>query len=191
MFTVNDIENEIVINKSRFITNMFFIEDVDDINNYLDLVKNKYKDATHHCFAYIIGNVKRFSDDGEPGGTAGIPILECLEKNKLNHVLCIVTRYFGGIKLGAGGLVRAYTSSVTSALTNTLKRELKEGYLVIIKFDYNRSREMDKLLSKYKIVNKSFDDIITYEVEIDENGINKLNELNTPFEIKKNQLLVI
>ena len=102
MFCVNNSENIIIINKSKFITNIFYINNLNDINIYLNKIKEKYKDATHHCYAYIINNTKRFNDDGEPNGTAGMPILDCLEKNKLNHTLCIVTRYFGGIKLGAG-----------------------------------------------------------------------------------------
>ena len=79
-------------------------------------IKNKYKDATLHCYAYIIDNIKRFSDDNEPGGTAGMPILNVLENNDLNHILCIVVRYFGGIKLGANGLVRAYSGSCNEAI---------------------------------------------------------------------------
>ncbi len=78
MFTVNKIENIIIINKSKFITNIFYIENIDEIDKYLDEIKNKYKDATHHCYAYIIDNTKRFNDDNEPNGTAGKPILDCL-----------------------------------------------------------------------------------------------------------------
>ena len=102
MFTIKNIENTITINKSKFITNLISVNNIDEINYNLNIIKNKYKDATHNCYAYIINNNKRFSDDNEPSGTAGLPILDCLEKNNLNYVLCIVTRYFGGIKLGAG-----------------------------------------------------------------------------------------
>ena len=85
------------------------VDNIEDINNILNNIKNEYKDATHYCYAYIIDNTKRFNDDGEPGGTAGMPILNVIEQNNLNHVLIVVVRYFGGIKLGAGGLVRAYS----------------------------------------------------------------------------------
>ena len=101
MFAIKNIENIIIINKSKFITNLFFVNNLDEVDYYLTSIKSKYSDATHHCYAYIINNSKRFSDDNEPSGTAGKPILDCLEKNNLNYVLCIVTRYFGGIKLGA------------------------------------------------------------------------------------------
>ena len=80
MFCVNNSENIIIINKSKFITNIFYINNLNDINIYLNKIKEKYKDATHHCYAYIINNTKRFNDDGEPNGTAGMPILDCLEK---------------------------------------------------------------------------------------------------------------
>ena len=86
MFTIKNNETTIIINKSKFITNIFSVDNIDEINKYLDEIKNKYKDATHHCYAYILDNIKRFNDDNEPSGTAGMPILDCLEKNKLNHM---------------------------------------------------------------------------------------------------------
>lgn len=184
MFTIKNIENTIIINKSKFITNLFSVDNLDEINNYLDKIRNKYKDATHHCYAYILDNTKRFNDDNEPSGTAGMPILDCLEKNNLNHVLCIVTRYFGGIKLGAGGLVRAYSNSVSSALSNTLKLELINGFQVLIKFEYNKIDEIDKMLEKYEIIQKNFDNEVTYIVNVDKNTKEKLENI-VDLEIKK------
>lgn len=175
MKTVKNIENMIIINKSKFITNLFYVETINDVEKYLKLIKDKYKDATHNCYAYIIDNTKRFNDDGEPNGTAGMPILEVLEKNNLNHVLAIVTRYFGGIKLGAGGLLRAYTKSITTALMNTNIFDLTNGYLAKITFDYNREKELNKLLDKYTILKKIYDSNITYLVEIDDIILNKLD----------------
>ena len=87
MYSVLNIENTITIEKSKFITSLFYIENEQDITKYMNLVKEKYKNATHYCYAYIIGNIKRFSDDKEPSNTAGMPILNCLEKNNLNHIL--------------------------------------------------------------------------------------------------------
>ena len=104
----NDVKDEYIINKSKFITHVLKVKDIIDCKEKIINIKNEYKDATHNCFAYVIDNTKRFSDDGEPSGTAGMPILNVIESNNLNHVLIIVTRYFGGIKLGAGGLFRAY-----------------------------------------------------------------------------------
>ena len=184
MFTVKNNESIIIINKSKFITNIFCVDNLDEINNYLEQIKNKYKDATHHCYAYILDNTKRFNDDNEPSGTAGMPILDCLEKNNLNHVLCIVTRYFGGIKLGAGGLVRAYSNSVSNALNNTEKLELIDGYQALIKFSYNKTDEINKLLDGYEIINKDFNNDVEYIVNIDKVLLEKLENI-CEVEIKK------
>lgn len=112
------IENTIIIDKSKFITTLYPVETVEEINLILQAARKKYYDATHNCYAYIIdgGNVQKCSDDGEPSKTAGFPMLDVLKKNDLTNILAITTRYFGGIKLGAGGLIRAYSSSVSSAL---------------------------------------------------------------------------
>lgn len=183
MYSLENIENIIVINKSKFITNIFSVDSIDEINEYLNIIKNKYKDAAHHCYAYILDNIKRFNDDNEPSGTAGMPILECLEKNNLNHVLCIVTRYFGGVKLGAGGLLRAYTSSTSKAIENSNKLKIVKGYNCDITFDYSKVKEIDKLLEKYEILNKVFDKDIIYNVNIDDEFIN--NSKNINISIKK------
>lgn len=110
-----DIENEIIIKKSRFITKLYYIEDVNKVNDIIDEIKKEYKKCTHVCYAYIIGSKIKAFDDNEPSGTAGRPILNVLEKKNVNNILCVVIRYFGGIKLGVGGLVRAYTKSASEA----------------------------------------------------------------------------
>ena len=189
MFCVNNSENIIIINKSKFITNIFYINDLNDINIYLNKIKEKYKDATHHCYAYIINNTKRFNDDGEPNGTAGMPILDCLEKNKLNHTLCIVTRYFGGIKLGAGGLVRAYSNSISNALKNSKFFKLKDGYKIKITFEYNNSKQIDNLVKDYEITKKEYGKVITYELLITNDFLNKLNKSNIKYEIINKEII--
>jgi len=121
MYTINNnIIDELIINNSRFICLLYRIDDPKEINSYLTKAKELYKDATHYCYAYILDELKKASDDGEPSSTAGTPMLQVLEKTNLNHTLAIVIRYFGGIKLGAGGLVRAYTKSVTETLKNNI-----------------------------------------------------------------------
>ena len=100
--------NKLEINKSIFYTDLIKVYNKDEVIIELNKIKEKYKDATHYCYAYIIDDIKKSSDDGEPGGTAGVPIMETLNNKELNYILCVVTRYFGGIKLGAGGLFRAY-----------------------------------------------------------------------------------
>ncbi len=158
---VTNKENTIVINKSKFICCLFIINNVDEAYEHLNSIRDKYEDATHYCYAYIIDNYKKCSDDKEPSGTAGLPILNVLEKNELTNVLCIVVRYFGGIKLGAGGLVRAYTSSVVSALNNNIKKIVK-GLEVEILFNYDKVKLIENIL-KNQITNKEFNEFITYK----------------------------
>lgn len=100
------------VQKSKFIGFLFPVISLEMVHLHLEEIRKNYPDATHHCYAYILKNEKRCSDDGEPSGTAGMPILNVLEKQNLNFILCIVVRYFGGILLGTGGLVHAYTLSL-------------------------------------------------------------------------------
>ncbi|MDO4177895.1 MAG: YigZ family protein [Phascolarctobacterium sp.] len=118
MFTIQkDFVKEIVIEKSRFICTLKKVESEEEAQEFIKAIKKQFWDATHNCSAYIVDELaQRSSDDGEPSGTAGIPMLEVLRKNNLVGTACVVTRYFGGIKLGAGGLVRAYSGSVAGAL---------------------------------------------------------------------------
>lgn len=111
----NNSQSEMVIERSRFIANVFYAEKEEEAKLYLEQTRKKYSDATHNCYAYItdFGKYTKCSDDGEPSGTAGVPILEVLKNKKLVNVLVVITRYFGGIKLGAGGLVRAYSSATS------------------------------------------------------------------------------
>ncbi|GKQ43062.1 YigZ family protein [Companilactobacillus sp. RD055328] len=126
----NNLINEVEIKKSRFITNLIKVESEEDAIRQLSIIKKEHYKANHNCSAYIIGansNIKRMSDDGEPAGTAGNPILSVLEEKQLTNVLAVVTRYFGGIKLGKGGLIRAYSNSVSSLLTSD---QIVEGVLL-------------------------------------------------------------
>lgn len=158
-----NVTNEIIINKSRFITKLIKISNETEIKEKLSYLKNEYKGATHYCYAYIIGNVKRFSDDGEPSGTAGMPILNVLENNDLTNILAVVIRYFGGIKLGAGGLVRAYTRSITECLNNTEIVSLTNGINFKIEFTYDNIKKFDNILKDSKITYKEYDNNVIYE----------------------------
>lgn len=138
------IDNTIIIDKSKFITTLYPVETVEEINLILATVRKKYYDATHNCYAYIIdsGNIQKCSDDGEPSKTAGFPMLDALKKNNLTNILAITTRYFGGIKLGAGGLIRAYSSSVSEALKTATfyTSKLLSVYEIIIPYsDYSKN----------------------------------------------------
>ena len=178
MYTIkNNINNELIINKSRFICYLYKVYTVDDIEVCISEIKKKYKDATHYCYAYIIDNYKKFSDDNEPGGTAGNPMLQVLEKNNLNYILCIVVRYFGGIKLGTGGLVRAYSKSVSNCLSNGELVELIEGKNIDIIFDYDKVKIIDNLLKDCVILNKEFDDKVKYHVNVKNQLLEKLTSI--------------
>ena len=179
MYTIKkNVTTEIIINKSRFIGILMPVDNIEDINNILNNIKNEYKDATHYCYAYIIDNTKRFNDDGEPGGTAGMPILNVIEQNNLNHVLIVVVRYFGGIKLGAGGLVRAYSKISSECIKQAKLAILEDGYLVSIKLNYNNIKDVDNLLKNEKIIDKSFMEDITYKVLITKNNIDLIKHLD-------------
>ena len=166
-----------IINKSKFITFLYKIDSIDDVNKYLEEIKKEYKDATHYCYSYILDNTKRFNDDVEPGGTAGMPILNVLENHNLNHILCIVVRYFGGIKLGAGGLVRAYTKSVVNALEKSNIKPINEGYKIEITFKYEDNKVIDILLKDEVILNKEYNDLVKYEIIVNKENTDIINKL--------------
>lgn len=179
MFTIKEnVNDELIINKSKFITYVYNVKSKDDINNIINELKSKYKDATHYCYAYIVGNEKRFNDDKEPSHTAGMPILNVLESKKLNNILAVVIRYFGGIKLGAGGLVRAYTNSVVNTLNKTDIIEDIKTYKIKIEFKYSDIDAVNYILKDYKITYKEFDENIIYEFIYEENNFpDKLNNI--------------
>ena len=182
------IENTLIIKNSRFITIIYNINDINDIDKYLKLVKDKYKDATHYCYAYILPNNIKCSDDGEPSGTAGKPILDVLTKHNLNFVLAIVVRYFGGIKLGAGGLIRAYSKCISTCLNNTKLTKLTLGKNIDIYFTYKDINDIDILLTNYHINSKNYQDIIYYNVDIPND---LLPILNNKYQIKINNDIYI
>lgn len=185
MKTVKEnIENEIIINKSRFITLLIKINNLDEIEKNLKEIKKKYKDATHYCYAYIINNHEKCSDNGEPSGTAGMPILNVLKQNDLTNILCVVIRYFGGIKLGAGGLIRAYSTSASEALNKTNIVNLIKGYKIVIEFNYDNIKQINYLLKDIQI-KKEYGNTITYTFNIKEDSLNKIeNELSKISKIK-------
>lgn len=178
MYSIKEnIKNIIEIKKSKFITILFKINNVDDVNNILKEINEKYNDSTHICYAYILENTEKCSDDGEPSGTAGIPILNILKKKNLVNILAIVIRYFGGIKLGAGGLVRAYSGSVNDTLKLIDIIELTEGYLIELEFNYDQVKLIDYILNDKKIVSKEYNDNIIYKFYLNKEQLNFIPEL--------------
>ena len=138
MYTIaNNVKYELIIKNSKFITCLIKINNELEVKEILTNIKKEYPDATHYCYGYILENIKKADDDNEPSSTAGIPILKVLEANNLTNTLAIVIRYFGGIKLGANGLIRAYTKSVANAVKETTLKELIAGLNIDITFDYD------------------------------------------------------
>lgn len=171
MYTINnEYIYELEVKKSRFISVLKKVKDITEIDKILSDLKEEYKDATHYCYAYIINDKKKSSDDNEPGGTAGLPILQALEKNNLNYVLCVVIRYFGGIKLGAGGLIRAYSKATSEAIKNSDKIELIKGLEIKFTTNYEEQKRIDYLLKDYQFT-KEYGTSITYHALIPEDDL--------------------
>ena len=129
---------EKIIEKSRFITYSFCVTTPEQAKEYLDKIRKKHSDATHNCYVYKLKDgTSKFSDDGEPGGTAGAPIFEAINTSNLVDVIVVVTRYFGGVKLGAGGLVRAYFNCAKEGLDNAEKQEFIEceNYVAFLSYE--------------------------------------------------------
>lgn len=132
-------QTEIVEKRSRFIANVMPVSSEEEALKYLNIIKQKYWDARHNVYAYVIreNNLMRYSDDGEPSGTAGVPILEILKKEELTDLIVVVTRYFGGILLGTGGLVHAYSKSAKAGIEAAGITEMILCRKIILKCDYN------------------------------------------------------
>lgn len=172
--------NEITEKKSKFIANLFYVENKEQAEDIIKETKKKYYNARHNCVAYRIIDsdsiIEKQSDDGEPSGTAGAPMLEILKGKNLCNVLIIVTRYFGGILLGTGGLVRAYSDAVTKAIEKTEKIFKCEGYLLEVEIDY-KTIENFKYYCKnnnINIVNIKYSDVVSCKIELDSNKKEKL-----------------
>ena len=187
MYTIkNNSIKEITIKNSKFITLLYKVYSLEDIKNTLVNVKTLYPNATHYCYAYILNNEKRSSDDGEPSGTAGTPILNILESNNLNYILAVVIRYFGGIKLGSSGLIRAYSRSVKEAIKENILTKLIEGINVNITFSWSNIKQIDYLLKDQLINKKEYLDNITYNISIPINILDTLKNYLISYEIIKN-----
>lgn len=186
-FETKEIQAEIVEKKSKFIANIFYVESIEEAEERIKETKKKYFDARHNCFAYRVatkeGIVERFSDDGEPSGTAGGPMLTTLNGQNLANIVVIVTRYFGGILLGVGGLIRAYTLALQEALNKVPLKNMDLGVSAKIEISY---ADLEKL--KYYCKQK---DIRIIEIQYLENVeviIEMLEEKYDELELKRNEL---
>ena len=187
-------ENTEIIERSKFITYITNVNDEEDAKEFVKSIKKANSLATHNCYAYIAdkeGNVQKFSDDGEPQGTAGLPMLETLKSLGLTKVCAVITRYFGGIKLGTGGLARAYSGGV--------KNCVEKGRIVTLYLAYENTVEMDfALYNKFvsavsnnptiRIVNTDFNDKVMVSIAVKEDDIEKASAFLSSFFSKETEL---
>ncbi|MGG7619630.1 YigZ family protein [Bacillus coreaensis] len=166
-------ENEINIEKSRFIAHIARAETEEEAIGFIQTIKKKHWNATHNCSAYLIGEhdlIQKANDDGEPSGTAGVPILEVLKKRRLKDTVVVITRYFGGIKLGAGGLIRAYGKATSEGLNATGIVERKLMQVMHVKVDYTWLGKLENELraSIYEIKEIHYLEAVEIEVFVNE-----------------------
>ncbi len=175
----NPVQSEINIKKSQFICSLFPTKNKKESKEIIQKLNQQYSDATHNCTAYIVNDGEGFDDDGEPGGTAGKPMINVLRKNELHNVTAVVTRYFGGIKLGAGGLVRAYSKSVMEAIGEAEILEIEEYDVYKITFEYSDIKIVDNEVRNNNLesIEKEYSDKVTYcVVSKNDLGIEKIFE---------------
>ena len=161
------VEDDFFERKSQFIGYIAPVSSEEEALAFLAEIRAKHRDARHNCFAYILQNgVKRASDDGEPQGTAGVPIMEVVEREGLTDVIVVVTRYFGGILLGAGGLVRAYAHAAKLAVDAAQRKVMSPAVLVEMQMDYNQYGRINNVLSKYTAIvqDTAFTDMVTMRI---------------------------
>jgi len=175
--------SEIVEKKSKFIANLFYVQSQEEAEEKIKEIKKKYHDARHNCYAYSImtkdGIINRMSDDGEPSGTAGNPMLNILIKKELVNVLIIVTRYFGGILLGTGGLVRAYSDATIEAIEKAEFVVEKIGYELEIILNYQEFEKLQYYCEKNEIsiINTEYEEKIKCYIEVTKEEKDKILEL--------------
>lgn len=175
--------DEIDIKKSRFITYLIPIRTEEDFNQELSAIRKEHYKATHHCQAFILNDdssIQRMNDDGEPSGTAGVPMLEVLKRNQLTYIMAVTVRYFGGVKLGAGGLIRAYSSAVSEALQKAQLIANSTQMLVQIQLEYNQVDPFNYYLSQTDIpmtlIDTQYTDKVTYDLALYVNDTDKVHQ---------------
>lgn len=158
--------------RSEFIAYLCPVHTNDEAVQFINEIKALHRKATHNVYAYILrdNNITRYSDDGEPQGTAGVPVLDILQKHKLTDVCCVVTRYFGGILLGGGGLVRAYSTSAKMAVDSAEIMDMCECYRITVSMDYNLYSKAAYFLPQYEVkeLSSKFEDNISLELLVKE-----------------------
>ena len=188
----DEVKVEIVIERSRFICYLKRINSIQEGTDFVNSIKKIHWNANHNCSAMIYHNNARSSDDGEPSGTAGVPMLNVLKHNDLDEVVAVVTRYFGGIKLGAGGLIRAYSNSVSEALQNSKIVEVVEMTVIDVVVDYANANTISSKVS-HPIQNTDYNLDVTFtfyidplEIDVFVKEITNLTSANFTHEVKHN-----
>ena len=158
--------------KSKFICHLFTVTSADEVTEIIKAEKKKYYDARHHCFAYVMGDDGadiKCSDDGEPSGTAGRPMLDILQKEGLTDILCVVTRYFGGTLLGTGGLVRAYSAALKDAIDKSTFKNETEAVIVKYKYGYNFDARISSYLNDkdIKVLDSEYSDAVEITIVLE------------------------
>lgn len=190
----NQARTETVINKSRFIGTSFSCSSEEEARKIVEKIRKEFSDATHNCYAYIfdtLGNGMRYSDDGEPQGTAGLPILEVIKNKGLVNTGVVITRYFGGVKLGAGGLVRAYAGAAADVLNNSEIVEMCEGVIFNVIVDYTLSNVIEKSFGNALILSKEYSEVITYQLIVKKEQYQDLSSKITDFANGKVKIIKI
>lgn len=179
---------EITEKKSKFICHIYPVETVEEAEDIIISLRKKYHDARHNCFAYKIfkDGIERASDDGEPSGTAGQPMLAILNGKELSNVLAVVTRYFGGILLGTGGLVRAYSDALNAAIENAQMIDAELGREAIFEVEYNQFEELKYILKNMNIniAEENFGEKVEVTAIGPEDKINELKNNNFSERVK-------
>lgn len=185
---VSNASAELVEKKSRFIANMFYVSTAEEAEQVLESIRKKYYDAKHNCYAYVLGingEVVKSSDDGEPSGTAGHPMLDIMKGNDIVNCISVVTRYFGGILLGTGGLVRAYSDSLKMAIDNAVFSKILEAFKTEFNIDYDDYGKVENIIQninqsididmdkKIVVVDKTFGEKVSLNLLIDTNLFDK------------------
>lgn len=150
-------QKEIIINKSKFIVTVSPVSTEEEAIVFIESVRKKYRDANHNCYAYVVGKqdeIRRCSDDGEPAKTAGVPMLDVILLEKIHNIAVVVTRYFGGVLLGTGGLVRAYQSSCKEGINSSIIIEKNYGQVLQILTDYNSIGKLQYLIANHGLITK-------------------------------------
>ena len=159
--------HEFVVEKSRFISFACQVSTVGQANFFIESISKQHYDATHNCYAYLTDDGQKFSDDGEPQGTAGMPILNAIKGKQLHNVAVVVTRYFGGIKLGAGGLVRAYGKAASNVLEEAEKVQFLQCDLFKVKCDYSYVSSVESTAFAFgKIAEREYYADVTYNIVV-------------------------